>query len=164
MTYIKLPTWKEYVAALEERGKTPAPMYYVTRFLLPKYYPTWGILTDAFRLTQLMPESFLQALKYHEEKQSFVRFKIVVTDGAPTLVCEHRKEEGAIPEGDLWYTVKTFTTWVALDLSTKHNVRKADEVDSKAMLSIDERALKEFMPELKSLPRQAGARKPKKAV
>lgn len=162
MAYPTLPTWKEFVAAQKSAGTPLKNSYPVLRLLRPTKYPSWGLVTAEFRFSINLPEDFISALKFHETSCSYVKFTIEVHESKPTFVCQHREVEGPIEEGDIWYTIKIFQSWVALDEASGHAVANTDEVNSADKLRIDEQALANFSAPLSSLSRQKGSKRSKK--
>lgn len=149
----KLPTWKQYYALHPELRDVEEHHFQVRRILYPARYPSWGFVTDEFRLSVEMPAEFRAALTLHSNRRTAVIFTVAVRKGRPIVGCRiytGKPEEAGLP----WCAISCFDTWAALDDESSAMYRNADDKNSAPHEpTIDNASINMFVAKQKSLGR-----------
>lgn len=139
-----VPNWKAFKASLADVSEIEGNSYAVERLLKPSKYPSWGLITDSFKVSITLPNEFGKVLSAHATKHRCIKMRIEITEGRPMMVMETEplpKLSGKALHG--WYEIFEYEKWVSLEIIGANTVAREGANSGNAVAN--ETSLAEFM-------------------
>jgi hypothetical protein len=112
-----VPSWKTFKASLADASEIEGASYAVVRLLKPSKYPSWGLITDSFKVSIALPNEFGKALSAHAIKHRCIKMRIEITEGRPVMVMEAEPLPKLFGEALCgWYEIFEYEKWVSLEI------------------------------------------------